>query len=131
MHLHDTLGVGSFLKIYSKFHRNCTLTFAFTCRSTYLVDDPDIDEAIQEPTVNLTDIQPTKLFSRNKDVDCLNAVQLELLEGDTHTYAAKDDGKPNYLQQLIQGMKAPQTLHLRVGAQVRVTLLPSSPMGTC
>ena len=69
-------------------------------------------------------VRPTKLFSTNKDVDTFNATELAKLAacdavGDVQRYEAIDEGKEPFLNQLRQGTKAPATLELRVGAQVR------------
>lgn len=65
--------------------------------------------------------KPTKLFSRNVDVDETNKKELENLgDCETHTYEAMDEGtSETYLKQL-QAMRAPTKLELKVGAQVRI-----------
>lgn len=83
-------------------------------------------------------IRPTKLFSTNQDVDSYNLSELERLvarqdpaeaEGnnsnnssDPIVYFAVDEGKDPYLTQLKNGMKAPEKLYLKRGAQVGVVL---------
>jgi ATP-dependent DNA helicase PIF1 len=64
------------------------------------------------------EVKPTKLFSRNVDVDEYNTTELEKLKGEPHVYLAKDVGKEPYLHQLQQNVKAPEQLVLKVGAQV-------------
>lgn len=63
-------------------------------------------------------IQTTKLYSLNRDVDSYNKCQISSLEGESITYSAIDKGEDRYISQLCQGLKAPQELELRIGAQV-------------
>ena len=68
-----------------------------------------------------SNIQHTKLFSRNKDVDAYNAEALRgLPESASQSFAARDEGPDHYLHQLKSGTKAPETLELKIGSQVRV-----------
>jgi len=73
---------------------------------------------VEAATDSINEVKPTKLFSRNADVDDYNRQQLNALEGEEHVYLANDTGKEPYLNQLRQGIKAPEELVLKVGAQV-------------
>lgn len=67
-------------------------------------------------------VRPTKLFSTNQDVDNYNMQELQQLsdvdEAEPRLYLAVDDGRDPYLSQMRNGTKAPQSLLLKVGAQV-------------
>jgi ATP-dependent DNA helicase PIF1 len=67
-------------------------------------------------------VKPTKLFSTNQDVDSFNLKELQqlLCDDDPRIFTAYDEGKDPYLGQLRAGTKAPQTLQLKIGAQVRI-----------
>jgi ATP-dependent DNA helicase PIF1 len=65
------------------------------------------------------DIEPTQLYATNKGVDEINERRLkELSTDDVEVYVARDEGEDSSLQQLKNGMKAPERLCLKVGAQV-------------
>jgi ATP-dependent DNA helicase PIF1 len=69
-------------------------------------------------------VRATKLFSTNEDVDKYNANELERLlsEDEPRIFISVDEGKEPYMGQLQKGTKAPQTLLLKLGAQVRKCL---------
>jgi len=68
--------------------------------------------------VTATKITPTKLFSVNRDVNEVNSRQLEELPTDRERYTARDHGDEWNLKTLRNGLKVPEMLELRVGAQV-------------
>ena len=83
----------------------------------------------REPNINTSDgavIIHTKLFPTNKDVDSHNDMELRKLPAGSDgagvpkscVYKAEDEGNEPYRRQLIQGIKAPETLELRIGSQV-------------
>jgi ATP-dependent DNA helicase PIF1 len=63
-------------------------------------------------------ILPTRIFTHRKDVDTLNAKELQQLRGDSVEYKAVDSGEPQYLRSLQMNCPAKQILKLKVGAQV-------------
>jgi hypothetical protein len=63
-------------------------------------------------------IVPTKLFPTNKDVEMTNERELAKLLGETEVYEHQTEGKSEFKKQLLQGMKAPTTLVLKLNAQV-------------
>jgi len=71
-------------------------------------------------------VRPTKLFSTNADVDHYNTQELQRLSEYDHSepklFLAVDDGRDPYLQQMRNGTKAPQSLLLKIGAQVSSVL---------
>jgi len=70
---------------------------------------------------NDEEIQATKLFSTNAEVDTFNATELNKLqhtERQRAVFDAIDKGSEKYLPQLRNGTKAPLRLELRIGAQV-------------
>ena len=60
----------------------------------------------------------TMLYPHRKDVDHENAMQLAVLEGEHHSFYARDNGDPTLLKQLQTHCAAPALLHLKLGAQV-------------
>jgi ATP-dependent DNA helicase PIF1 len=73
-------------------------------------------------------IQPTKLFGRNVDVDRVNVEELGKIEDKEYTFAAVDEGSERYLKQLRNGTKIPESLTLKIGAQVGWYIEPSISM---
>ncbi|HSW98997.1 MAG TPA: HRDC domain-containing protein [Candidatus Saccharimonadales bacterium] len=60
----------------------------------------------------------TRLLTVNVDVDSVNEEQLDSLEGDVHEYYMDTHGGKNYVEQLQRSCLAPETLRLKLGAQV-------------
>jgi len=60
----------------------------------------------------------TRLLTVNIDVDGVNHEQLEELDGEVHAYEMETFGSKQYVEQLQRSCLAPQTLLLKLGAQV-------------
>jgi len=60
----------------------------------------------------------TRLLTVNIDVDQVNHRQLDELEGDEEEYEMETHGSKQYVEQLQRSCLAPQTLRLKLGAQV-------------
>ena len=78
-----------------------------------------VDEEALEAIMAMTAILPTKLNSRNNDVDFFNNQQLQSLGSEIIEFRAKDAGREPHLTNLKNGTKAPELLQLAVGAQVQ------------
>lgn len=63
-------------------------------------------------------IEPVTVFTHNTDVDVLNAKRLATITGEERQYPARDWGQPAALSVLQKHCLAPETLRLKVGAQV-------------
>lgn len=61
--------------------------------------------------------EPTRLYPLNEDVDRTNEQRLRKLPGIARTYKASDEGLEQH-RTLLQNTPAPETLVLKVGAQV-------------
>jgi ATP-dependent DNA helicase PIF1 len=69
-------------------------------------------------------IVPTKLFSRNRDVDTINNYELSKLEGSCMEFRVKYSPNPLKLKtstDYIIAQKIPESIILKVGAQVMIT----------
>lgn len=64
------------------------------------------------------EIEPTKLFSHNADVDRINEARLAEIESPATRFNAIDSGIEPYLGQLQKNCMAPADMSLKVGAQV-------------
>jgi ATP-dependent DNA helicase PIF1 len=60
----------------------------------------------------------TRLYAHNVDVDAINQRHLEALPGDVQTFDMKTSGAKAKREQLAKGILAPETLQLKVGAEV-------------
>lgn len=60
----------------------------------------------------------TRLLTVNVDVDGVNLEQLDQLAGEVHEYEMETHGGKQYVEQLQRSCLAPQTLRLKLGAQV-------------
>lgn len=63
-------------------------------------------------------IEPTKLYSHNADVDEENERELAKLPGETYEYYMNDKGKDRIVETLKKGCLAPAVLRLKKGARV-------------
>ena len=92
-----------------------------------------VAESYRPIPITIDQVKHTKLYATNKDVDNYNIneltklpsepTNLDMSEDGTYpdlmcTYHAIDNGDEVHLKQLRQGIKAPEDLELRIGAQV-------------
>ena len=82
--------------------------------------DDDVREHLRKrykkkPLVN---IEPTRLYTHNADVDGVNDRELELVSGETTEYQMSHRGSSKHIELLIKSCLAPETLRLKVGARV-------------
>jgi ATP-dependent DNA helicase PIF1 len=64
------------------------------------------------------DIEPTRLFTHNADVDNVNEKELDKINGDATEYEMTGKGSKNHVELLKKHCLAPDTLRLKVGAKV-------------
>lgn len=79
-------------------------------------DSRDLLRSCAEVVVH--DIEPTRLYTHNVDVDELNRKELMCIDAPLKTYTANTKGKASAVAQLQKGILAPQELELKVGASV-------------
>jgi ATP-dependent exoDNAse (exonuclease V) alpha subunit len=65
-----------------------------------------------------SDINPTKLFTHNLDVDSYNNLEMTKLPGEATIFQMRTEGLPNLVNKLKEGCLAPERLELRIGAVV-------------
>ncbi|MEO8638269.1 MAG: helix-turn-helix domain-containing protein [Candidatus Taylorbacteria bacterium] len=63
-------------------------------------------------------IEPTRLYTHNVDVDRVNAMELEKIEGESKTYDMTSRGKSHIVEVLKKSCLAPEMLSLKKGARV-------------
>ena len=63
----------------------------------------------------------TQFFSHNIDVDRVNNAKLLKLPGDEHAFAMERRGPKQLVEHIIRGCLSPETLTLKMGAQVMFT----------
>lgn len=86
----------------------------------------DVDEShytlLSEQTdIGFTDIEPTRLFTHNSDVDALNLDRLNLLTTEKATYKMEAKGSKPLLLGLVKNCLSPEKLELRKEAMVMCT----------
>jgi hypothetical protein len=113
-------------------HKKCQ---ADTGRELVIENNSQPDEPMsvdgEAPAVSTTKVTPTRLFSVNRDVDEVNSRQLKQLASDEVRFQARDAGDEWNLKTLKQGLKVPEVLDLRVGAQVGKAKMFSLRIACC
>jgi ATP-dependent exoDNAse (exonuclease V) alpha subunit len=73
------------------------------------------DRVSQSPDKEVT---VTRLYSHNVDVETINQRHLDELSGESKSFVMRTKGGKAKLEQLAKGLLAPETLELKVGAEV-------------
>ncbi|MGI8637370.1 MAG: HRDC domain-containing protein, partial [Segetibacter sp.] len=60
----------------------------------------------------------TRLFSHNVDVDSINQKKLDSIDSATKRYKMETKGRARYIESLQKSVLAPETLELKIGAEV-------------
>jgi hypothetical protein len=86
----------------------------------------DVDESHytllgEQTDIGFTDIEPTRLFTHNSDVDALNQDRLNLLDTEKATYKMEARGNKQLLANLVKSCLSPEVLHLKREAMVMCT----------
>ncbi len=86
----------------------------------------DVDEShytlLSEQTdIGFTDIEPTKLYTHNSDVDSMNTSRLQELNTQKAVFAMESRGNKTLLQGLVKNCLSPEVLELRKEAMVMCT----------
>lgn len=78
-----------------------------------------------------SEIEPVRIFCRNVDVDAFNRERLARVTGAAKTYVARDSGEAYHTDAFNKNCPAPQTLELKVGAQVLLCTNIDVAQGLC
>lgn len=86
----------------------------------------DVDESHytllgEQTDIGFPDIEPTRLFTHNSDVDVLNLDRLNLLETEKATYKMEAKGSKPLLVALVKSCLSPEVLTLKREAMVMCT----------
>ena len=75
----------------------------------------------EQTEIGFEGIEPTRLFTHNKDVDALNLAELAKLRGARKRYTMRGTGSKPMVEGLMKTCLSPQTLDLAVDAMVMCT----------
>ncbi|MEK7552108.1 MAG: AAA family ATPase [Patescibacteria group bacterium] len=64
------------------------------------------------------DLKPTRLYTHNADVDQINQVELERVDGEGRLFEMEARGSEHLVEVLKKSCLAPEKLNLKIGAQV-------------
>lgn len=78
----------------------------------------EIIEILRSRFNQKSDLDSTKLYSHNKDVDSENEAELSKISGKVSEYEMQSRGKNHLVEALKKSCLAPETLRLKVGAKV-------------
>jgi hypothetical protein len=86
----------------------------------------DVDESHytllgEQTDIGFTDIEPTRLFTHNSDVDALNLDRLNLLDTEKATFTMEARGNKQLLVSLMKSCLSPEVLNLKREAMVMCT----------
>ena len=76
-------------------------------------------EAIMECQQNdISNLNFTRLYTHNLDVDAINKEQLEALDADPEIFLATKKGKQKVLEAMVRSLIVPEVVELKIGARV-------------
>lgn len=75
----------------------------------------------EQTEIGFENIEPTRLFTHNKDVDALNLAELAKLRGPRKRFTMRGTGSKPMVEGLMKTCLSPQTLDLAVDAMVMCT----------
>ncbi len=78
----------------------------------------EIMEILKKRFDKNVEIEPTKLYSHNKNVNAENEAKLSKISGKTHEYEMQERGRKPLVEALKKSCLAPEVLRLKVGAKV-------------
>ncbi len=86
----------------------------------------DVDEShytllAEQTEIGFVDVEPTKLFTHNSDVDSMNISRLKELNTEARTFKMEAKGSKPLLLGLVKNCLSPEVLELRVDAMVMCT----------
>ncbi len=86
----------------------------------------DVDEShytllAEQTDIGFPDVEPTKLFTHNSDVDSMNISRLKELNTEARTFKMEARGSKPLLLGLVKNCLSPEVLELRIDAMVMCT----------
>lgn len=78
----------------------------------------EITEILKTRFDKKSEMEPTKLYSHNKNVDTENESELAKISGKTFEYQMQEKGRHNLVEMLKKSCLAPENLRLKEGAKV-------------
>lgn len=75
----------------------------------------------EQKDIAYEEIEPTRLYTHNADVDAVNAGKLKELSGTTHKFLMQTRGQKQIVEALIKNCLSPQVLELKEDAMVMCT----------
>ena len=82
----------------------------------------------EQTSIDYEDIEPTRLYTHNADVDAVNAVKLAELKGASKTYKMSTRGSKVYHESLTRTCLSPALLELKEEAMVMCTKITLKPV---
>lgn len=80
--------------------------------------DQSIHNKLSEKIITDEDLEMTRLYTHNFNVDSYNNKKLAEIDAPIHKYKMKEKGKKNLVENLKKGCLVPETLELKEGALV-------------
>lgn len=85
------------------------------------IEDEHYTLLSEQKDIGYEQIDPTKLFTHNKDVDTMNTSELGRLQTERASYTMQAKGPKQLLEGLVKNCLSPQTLELKLEAMVMCT----------
>lgn len=108
--------------VLSKVFRQADAAFSAALNDIRLGNVTDAVKAMLTSRYRVADaapeIEPVTVYTHNADVEAMNERRLAQIKGEAHEWRARDYGEPGPLKTLQKNCLAPETLRLKVGAQV-------------
>jgi hypothetical protein len=101
----------NFLALLSAIRRNTVIDDHLIHLKNRMIDESDVFE----------NTEMTRLFAHNADVDAINQMALQSIEGPTFVYTMSTKGRESMVESLKKGCLSPERLELKTGAVVMCT----------
>lgn len=75
-------------------------------------------ELLQHAKFHVLEIEPTRLYTHNADVDDINKQRLSEIDGETEVFFAEKKGNAKLLESFVKSLIVQDKLELKVGAKV-------------
>lgn len=102
-------------------HEDATLSSLLSAIRENSIGDEHYELLAEQQDIGYDNVEPTRLYTHNKDVDAVNHAELQLLRTKSASYKMTSRGKKPLVEALVRNCLSPEVLELKEGAMVMCT----------